>query len=100
MKYLFNFLSLLGFQSIKPKYRVEAKTHNYTHLVCGKDYVIEKSEDTQKSHMTATGQDIKSGDCIIITGADGNNYKYQVEEVDYYSNPPDMWMALLKEVEL
>ena len=99
MKYLLSFLSLLGFQPIKSKYRLETKTHNYTHLVCGKDYVLEKSENTGKSQMTATGKNVKSGDCIIITGSDGNSYKYQVEEIDYYSDPPDMWMALLKQVE-
>jgi hypothetical protein len=99
MKYLFNFLSLFGFQPIKSKYQQEIKTHNYTHLVSGKDYVLERSEDTQKSHMTATGKNIKSGDCIIVTEADGKCCKYQVEEIDYYSDPPDMWMALLKEVE-
>lgn len=47
--------------------------------------------------MTGIGKGIKPGDYLILQ-RDSELCRYQVEEIDYYSDPPDMWMALLKKV--
>ncbi|WP_331280993.1 hypothetical protein [Fischerella sp. PCC 9605] len=47
--------------------------------------------------MTAQRRGIKRGDWIILRD-DRYSYRYQVEEIDYYAEPPDMWIALLNQV--
>ncbi len=74
------------------------QTYDYTGLVAGRDYVFEiLDNDCTRGCMTARWKNIKCGDYIILPNASGSQ-KYQVEEIDYYSEPADMWMALLKQV--
>ena len=47
--------------------------------------------------MTAREKGVKADDYIILQ-IGSESYRYQVEQIDYYSNPPDMWMALIKKV--
>ncbi|WP_257236967.1 hypothetical protein [Nostoc sp. 'Peltigera malacea cyanobiont' DB3992] len=47
--------------------------------------------------MTGVGKSVKACDRIILREG-CESYQYQVEEIDYYSDPSDMWMALLKQV--
>ena len=75
------------------------KTYDYTQLVCGRDYVFEPTENQTEGYMTGQGRGIKSGDYIIFQNG-SSACKYQVEEINYYSDPPDMWMALLKKDEV
>ncbi|MEI2581633.1 hypothetical protein [Scytonema sp. PRP1] len=49
--------------------------------------------------MTGQGKGIKRGDYIILCNG-SQSCRYQVEEIDYYSEPPDMWIALLNDVSL
>ncbi|QFS42994.1 hypothetical protein GXM_00467 [Nostoc sphaeroides CCNUC1] len=47
--------------------------------------------------MTGIGKGIKPRDRIVLRqGCESS--QYQVEEIDYYSDPSDMWIALLKQV--
>ena len=72
-------------------------THDFTQCVSGSDYVFEVAENFTTAYMTARGKGVKLNDYIILQiGSDF--YRYQVEKIDYYSNPPDMWMALIKKV--
>lgn len=74
------------------------KTYDYTQLVYGRDYVFEAVEDNPaKGYMTAQCQGVKRGDYIILRNG-SNSHRYQVEKIDYYSQPPDMWVALLHKV--
>lgn len=86
--------SLINLLSVKSFKKQQQKTHDYTKLVYGTDYIFEWLEERQQAQMTAQGRGIKSGDRIIL-----KNYAvteiYTVEEIDYYSNPSDMWMGLL-----
>ncbi len=90
--------SLVKLISTKSKQQ-KNKTHDYTRLVCGRDYVFEPTENQTRGYMTGQGRGIKSGDYIILQNGFGACI-YQVEEIDYYSDPPDMWMALLKKDEV
>lgn len=75
------------------------KTYDYTQSVCGIDYVFEPVDNQTKGYMTAQRKGIKRGDYIILRNG-SSSYLYEVEEIDYYAEPPDMWMALLKAVQL
>jgi len=46
--------------------------------------------------MTAQCKGVKRGDWIILED-NGRSYRYQVEQIDYYSEPSDMWIALLNQ---
>ena len=78
---------------LKLKYR--AKIHNFTYKVNSLDYVFEPIENSCKAYMTGYSKGVRECDRIILK--DGlDNYIYQVERIDYCSNPSDMWIALLK----
>ncbi|ABW27878.1 hypothetical protein AM1_2879 [Acaryochloris marina MBIC11017] len=44
--------------------------------------------------MTAQSPAVRPGDYIEIASPDGP-LKFQVDEIEYYSDPADMWMAQL-----
>jgi len=73
------------------------RTHDYRHLVWGSDYVFELLNTEMLASMTGIGEGIKADDYIILQ-KDGKSYRYQVQQIDYYSDPPDMWIAVLKEI--
>ena len=75
----------------------KAKTHNFTQQICGCDYSIEPVEDGKKC-MTGQGNNIRQGDYLWLK-EDNKIIQYQVEAIDYYLEPPDMWIALLNKME-
>jgi hypothetical protein len=88
--YIFNFL-------LKKLNYSDRKVHDYTKSVRGQDYVFEFTELTSQGYMTGMGKGVKCGDYILLQ--EGTiSYQYQVEAIDYYSEPSDMWIALLKKV--
>lgn len=95
MNYLSNLFPLLG--SVIAKHPAKPKTHDYTRFVYGSDYVFEIQSDGQTGYITGYGRGIKIGDYLILKKYN-QPYRYQVKEIEYYANPSDMWMALLKEV--
>ena len=58
--------------------------------------VLEPIEEGIKNYATGQGSGIKCGDYIILHGPDIT--RYRVEVIDYYSDPSDMWVALLIKV--
>ncbi|MEH2163350.1 MAG: hypothetical protein V7K38_20525 [Nostoc sp.] len=98
MNLSFSFLSkfaLVGFPTSGLKQK--NKIHDYSQLVYGSDYVFERINEGMIGYMTGVGKGIKPCDRIILREG-CESYQYQVEEVDYYSDPSDMWIALLKQV--
>ncbi|MBU7582170.1 MAG: hypothetical protein KAF91_04545 [Nostoc sp. TH1S01] len=92
---LFNWLPLLALSTNEPSQK--HKTHDYSRFTTGRDYVFESLNQGLEGQMTGIGKGIKACDYIILRrGAE--LFRYQVEEIDYYADPPDMWMALLKKV--
>ncbi|MBE9038961.1 hypothetical protein [aff. Roholtiella sp. LEGE 12411] len=94
----FNFINKLGLTTspvIELKH--QNKIHDYSQFVCGTDYIFEPIDGELEGYMTGQGKGIKPSDYIILRRG-YQSYKYQVEGIDYYCDPPDMWMALLKQV--
>jgi MioC protein len=73
------------------------KTHDYTQSYGREDYIFEPIEEGKRGYLTGQGKGIKRGDYLILS--DGSHcHRYQVEDIDYYSNSSDMWIALLKKM--
>ncbi|MBN3893986.1 MAG: hypothetical protein HWQ41_01380 [Nostoc sp. NOS(2021)] len=98
MNLSFSFLNKLALVSSPAKeLKQKNKIHDYSQQVCGSDYVFERLNEGMIGYMTGIGKGIKPGDRIILQEG-YESYQYQVEEIDYYSDPSDMWIALLKQV--
>ncbi|MEH2467373.1 hypothetical protein [Nostoc sp.] len=97
MNLSFSFLSKLALVSPANELKNKNKIHNYSQQVWGSDYVFECFNEGMIGYMTGVGKGIKPGDRIILRQG-YESYQYQVEEIDYYCEPSDMWMALLKQV--
>lgn len=98
-----NISTLLGWltHEVLTSFKLQGnQTYDYTGLIVGRDYVFEVLDnDCDRGYMSARWKSIKCGDYIILANANIlGTEKYQVEEIDYYSEPSDMWMALLKRV--
>ncbi|OKH40338.1 hypothetical protein NIES2101_35010 [Calothrix sp. HK-06] len=89
-----NTWALLNFLIAKLKAKKQ-KTYDYTSQVSGQDYVFEAIDDDAKGYMTAQGKGVAVGDFISLQNG-AEIYHYQVEQIEYYSNPSDMWTAVLK----
>jgi hypothetical protein len=89
-----NASTVLSFLITKLKAK-KHKTHDYTSQVSGQDYVFETVDDHTKGYMTAQGKGVAVGDFITLQDGASINH-YQVEQIDYYANPSDMWTAVLK----
>jgi MioC protein len=99
LNYLFNQIADFSIKLLATKKDVkrQPKTHDYTQYSCNHDYIFEVAERENWGYMTGQGQGINQGDYLILSSG-SNTLRYQVESVDYYSNPPDMWIALLRQV--
>lgn len=74
------------------------KIHDYSKLTSGQDYVLESAIETSGFYITAQGHNIKPKDYLLLS--DGNTKMlYQIVAVEYYSEPSDMWTALILNVE-
>jgi hypothetical protein len=89
--------SLLNLFASQPRQR-KAQVYDYTKFVSGRDYVFEAKDNGIKGYITSQLSGVQAGDYIIVNH-DSQSCRYQVEEIDYYSEPADMWMALLSLVE-
>jgi hypothetical protein len=91
-----NFFSLFNFfaRKLKPKLY---KTYDYTDQLSDFQYVFEPIDNYAKGYMTGYGKGVQISDRIILQH-ENDTYTYQVEQIDYYLNPPDMWIALLGRV--
>jgi MioC protein len=90
------FLTLRDFILDKLKLH-KHKTHDFTKCVPGTDYVFEVAENPITAYMTARGKGVNKNDYVVLQ-IGSESYRYQVEQIDYYSNPSDMWMAVIKKV--
>jgi hypothetical protein len=98
MNLSFSFLSKLALVNLPAiELKRKNKIHDYSQLDYGNDYVFERINEGMIGYMTGVGKGIKPCDRIILREG-CESYQYQVEEVDYYSDPSDMWIALLKQV--
>ena len=72
-------------------------THDYRkeHRRWGHDYTFDPVEGTagRSATMCGWGRGLKKGDYILMSHSEGGESRYQIDEVNYFSNPPDMWSA-------
>ena len=98
MNLSFSFLSKLALSNFPAnKLKQKHKVYDYSQLVSGRDYVFERLNEGTIGYMTGIGRGIEPSDRIILREG-YESYQYQVEEVDYYLDPSNMWIALLKQV--
>jgi len=67
------------------------RTHNLTKQSQSVNYEFEQI-DGRRAQMTGYGKGIKPGDYILLAKEE---IRYQVEAIDYYSDPGNLWTALL-----
>jgi hypothetical protein len=77
----------------------KSKFHRYTRyttLECSETFVLENIDKNLLTYsMASFGAGIKIGDFIVVVDK-MNSATYQVVNIDYYLNPPDMWIAVLR----
>ncbi|MFB2878037.1 hypothetical protein [Floridanema aerugineum] len=67
------------------------RTHNFTKQKMSVNYEFEEI-DGRRGQMTGYGKGINVKDYIILTK---QGIRYRVEAIEYYSEPADLWTALL-----
>ncbi|HEY9596217.1 MAG TPA: hypothetical protein V6D33_00925 [Cyanophyceae cyanobacterium] len=94
-----DFLSVLKEQQnfLKTAFQRKQRVYDYSPCKSGKDYAFDRIESGTKGYMTGQCRGVKIGDYILLKEESGLS-QYQVEQIDYYLSPPDMWIALLKKI--
>lgn len=72
--------------------------HNYRHRP-PHEYEFEQLEDENQAYMTSQGRGLVRGDYIVL-GQNQQVKVYQIQTIDYYTSPSDMWVALLTKANL
>jgi hypothetical protein len=88
---------LLSFKFLRIPDKRSQKIHDYTKLNQGEDYLFETIEEGKQAIITGEGKSVNCGEYLILPDNSGSS-RYQVESIEYYSNPADVWMALLIKV--
>ncbi|BDM77905.1 hypothetical protein [Acaryochloris marina] len=75
----------------------KSRVHRYEHSALSSDFCIEAAPDQSGFFMTSCKAGVRRGDVIHISEA-GQRSEYRIDEIDYYSDPSDMWIAKLRTV--
>lgn len=70
------------------------KVHDYSQARGGADYLFEEVGGENLAYMTGHGKDIAEGDYLRLKQK-GQTVTYQVQAIDYYALPEEMWIAAL-----
>lgn len=70
----------------------KTKTFSYDACDIGKNLVLEADPDARLYYMTSLQAGVQLGDCVRINHRDEIT-TYQIQEIEYYTEPVDMWMA-------
>jgi hypothetical protein len=87
---------LNGLNALVGRLQKSYKVHDYRHQQHS-EYAFELIDHGSKGHMTGQGSRINQGDRILLR-QDGQTVSYQVQAVEYYAAPSDLWTALLVNV--
>jgi len=72
----------------------KSKVHRYNDSAMSNDFCLEALSDQSGFMMTSCRAGVRRGDWIHIVDTDGCQ-EYRVDEIDFYSEPADMWIAKL-----
>jgi MioC protein len=86
---------LIGMIGFAQSSRTNSKVHDYTQHQADVNYFIEPAEYSNQCYMTGQGKKIRPGDRILLQ-QNQQPQAYTVKQIDYYSNPSSMWVALLE----
>lgn len=86
---------LTGWMGFSQPFRTSGKVYDYTQHQPDLDYIIEPAERPGQCYMTGQGKKIRPGDRILLQH-NQQHQTYIVKEIDYYTNPSNMWIALLE----
>lgn len=78
--------------SLRPR---KSRVHRYEYSALSSDFCIETAPDQSGFFMTSCKAGVQKGDLVHIGDVDGFS-EYRVDEIDFYSNPSDMWIAKLR----
>lgn len=85
-------------QDLILKLRTPLRTFHHQSDDINPEFVMNSIEDQPGFyHMTAQGPRVKLGESIKIEQS-GQYLTYQVDDIESYSEPSDMWMAILHKV--
>lgn len=71
---------------------MKTKTHDYTRRGWGHDFTFEPEQGGKQGSMMGWGHGLNNGDYLILP-VRGGTTRYQIETVEYFMNPSDMWKA-------
>jgi hypothetical protein len=98
VKDIFTFLEKI-YHTLRVKSR-RPKLYTYTKSSDSYSFGIESVNSTPLKYcMTAYGAGIRADDFIVISNQD-SSVTFTVESIDYYLDPPDLWIACLIQSEL
>ena len=76
-------------------WRQRVKTHHYQASNMGLDFSLERSAiDPREIQIISQKPGVKKDDCIKIHNS-SECTAYKILEIDFYSDPSDMWIARL-----
>ena len=73
------------------------KIHDFSRRTSN-SFAFERTGENQ-AYMTGQGRRVLRGDYILLKFGQ-TSVLYQVQHIDYYASPSDMWTALLLEADL
>jgi hypothetical protein len=84
-------ISYSATHSVETKEKVRVRVHHYQLTDRGVEFVL---ENHGYQLMTAQRSGVKCGDHIAFHDLSGRQ-EYRVADIEYYCDPPDMWIAKL-----
>lgn len=95
----FNWKNYSIFEQINYLFRRnKTKIFSYDFCGIGENFVLEADLNTRSYYMTSLQAGAQLGDCVQIHHLDKTT-TYQIQEIEYYTEPSDMWMARLLQIE-
>lgn len=76
---------------------VGRRWHQYFWQDANHQFVLEAAPDQNLYYMTTQKEGVSPGDYVEISGL-GNSSCYQIIQLERYCDPPDMWIATLREM--
>jgi hypothetical protein len=75
-----------------------SRTHDLTDCELDSEYVFEAIDQGDRGYVTAQVRGVRPDDYILLRPNGKQTVCYQVETIEYYACPSDMWMARLRKV--